>query len=199
MLSTVNEGTASRMRGQYVITNEIEGKTDTNQDNKNGWFAGMLPNLVMITWVGNDQQIGFKSTRLGQGAHSALPIAALFVSQLNRNSKYKDLTRATFKVSEEIRTEVTECEPTVREGFFDRLLSSTAKDTIRAGDVHYRIYERKGKLHNVEDEEDISVDDVVNPANTPAPAPSTQTATQEGKEKKKGLLDRIFSRSTTGD
>ena len=134
---------------------------------------------------------------MGQGANSALPIAALFVSQLNRNSKYKDLTRATFKVSEEIRTEVTECEPTVREGFFDRLLSSTAKDTIRAGDVHYRIYERKGKLNNVEDEEDISVDDVVNPANTPAPAPSTQTATQEGKEKKKGLLDRIFSRSTT--
>ena len=65
--------------------------------------------------------------------------------------------------------------------------------------MHYRIYERKGKLHNVEDEEDISVDDVVNPANAPAPAPSTQTATQEGKEKKKGLLDRIFSRSTTGD
>jgi len=199
MRSTVNEGTASRMRGQYGLTNDLAGKTGTTQDNKDGWFAGMLPNLVMITWVGNDQQIGFKSTRLGQGANSALPIAALFVSQLNRNSKYKDLTRATFKVSEEIRTEVTECEPTVREGFFDRLLSSTAKDTIRAGDVHYRIYERKGKLHNVEDEEDISVDDVVNPANTPAPAPSTQTATQEGKEKKKGLLDRIFSRSTTGD
>ena len=72
MRATVNAGTAARMRSQDGITNDLEGKKGTTQDNKDGWFAGLLPNLVMISWVGNDKQIGFRSTRIGQGANSAL-------------------------------------------------------------------------------------------------------------------------------
>ena len=187
MRATVNEGTAARMRGQYGLTNDLAGKTGTTQDNKDGWFAGMLPNLVMISWVGNDHQIGFRSTRIGQGANSALPIAALFVQQLNRNRQFNSLTKATFEVSEEVRSEVLECESVVREGFIDRLLSAPPKDTIYAGDVHYRLYERKGKLHDIDnDDDEISIDDVMNP--------NTQSATQqkEEPEKKKGFFSRIF-------
>lgn len=187
MRATVNEGTAARMRGQYGLTNDLAGKTGTTQDNKDGWFAGMLPNLVMISWVGNDHQIGFRSTRIGQGANSALPIAALFVQQLNRNRQFNSLTKATFEVSDEVRSEVLECESVVREGFIDRLLSAPPKDTIYAGDVHYRLYERKGKLHDIDnDDDEISIDDVMNP--------NTQSATQqkEEPEKKKSFFSRIF-------
>ena len=188
MRATVNEGTAARMRGQYGLTNDLAGKTGTTQDNKDGWFAGMLPNLVMISWVGNDHQIGFKSTRIGQGANSALPIAALFVSQLNRNAKYKNLTRASFTVSDEIKEELSECEPVVKEGFFDRLISTPVKDTIKAGEVHYRIYERKGKLNEIDDEDDISIDDVAPTNNSTTQSPTQQ----ETKTKKKGFFGRIF-------
>lgn len=193
MRATVNEGTASRMRGQYGLTNDLAGKTGTTQDNKDGWFAGLLPNLVMISWVGNDQQIGFRSTRLGQGANSALPIAALFVSQLNRNKKFKDITQATFTIDEELKSEILSCEPVIREGFLDRLFSTstTVKDTVAAGELHYRIYERSSKLHSIDNpDEDISIDDVVPPTTKP-----TTTSTQEQEEdkpKKKGFFGRIF-------
>ena len=192
MRATVNEGTAARMRGQYGLTNDLAGKTGTTQDNKDGWFAGLLPNLVMIAWVGNDLQIGFRATYLGQGANSALPIAALFVSQLNRNKQFNAITRATFSVPDEIREEITNCEPVVREGFLDRLLSDSgaAKDTIRAGEVHYRIYERKGKLNDIDNgDEEISIDDVVNPS---AAAKNTASSTQQqdDKPKKKGFFGR---------
>ena len=195
MRATVNEGTAARMRGQYGLTNDLAGKTGTTQDNKDGWFAGLLPNLVMIVWVGNDQQIGFRATYLGQGANSALPIAALFVSQLNRNKQFNAITRAIFSVPDEIREEIINCEPVVREGFLDRLLSDSgaAKDTIRAGEVHYRIYERKGKLNDIDNgDEEISIDDVVNPSG--AAKNNTQSATQQqdDKPKKKGFFGRIF-------
>ena len=124
-----------------------------------------------------------------------MPIAALFVSQLNRNKQFNAITRATFSVPDEIREEITNCEPVVREGFLDRLLSDSgaAKDTIRAGEVHYRIYERKGKLNDIDNgDEEISIDDVVNPS--AAAKNNTQSATQQqdDKPKKKGFFGRIF-------
>ena len=61
--ATVNDGTAQRLRSTYNFNNEIAGKTGTTQDNKDGWFVGIMPNLVTVTWVGNDnQQIGFSNT-----------------------------------------------------------------------------------------------------------------------------------------
>ena len=186
MRATVNAGTAARMRSQYGLTNDLAGKTGTTQDNKDGWFAGLLPNLVMISWVGNDKQIGFRSTRIGQGANSALPIAALFVQQLNRNKKFSKLTRATFTVPDEIKEEIIACDAEVHEGFFDRLLSSPPKDTIRAGELHYRIYERSGKLHDIDDEEVISIEDLN------APNKPNKDKEEEQQPKKKGFFNRIF-------
>ena len=196
MRATVNEGTASRMRGAYGLTNDLAGKTGTTQDNKDGWFAGLLPKLVMITWVGNDQQIGFRSTRIGQGANSALPIAALFVQQLNRNAKFNALTKATFEVSDEVREQVLGCESVVQEGFLDRLLSEPpANDTVRAGEIHYRIFERKGKLHDIDEEEqDISIDDIMNPS-----ALATPTQQETSSKKKEGFFNRLFGRKKTDE
>jgi penicillin-binding protein 1A len=73
-------GTAGRLRGRYKFTNQIAGKTGTTQNNSDGWFMGMTPNLVSGAWVGNDdRRLRFTSTASGQGANTGLPIWAIYM------------------------------------------------------------------------------------------------------------------------
>ena len=59
----------------YMFTNEIAGKTGTSQNQSDGWFIGMVPNLVTGVWVGcEDRSARFKGITYGQGATAALPI-----------------------------------------------------------------------------------------------------------------------------
>nr|WP_212895999.1 transglycosylase domain-containing protein [Capnocytophaga canis] len=59
----------------YAFTNPIAGKTGTTQNNSDGWFMGMVPNLVTGVWVGGeDRAVHFKGITYGQGATMALPI-----------------------------------------------------------------------------------------------------------------------------
>ncbi|WP_179316749.1 penicillin-binding protein 1A [Winogradskyella undariae] len=128
MKSTVNKGTATRLRNTYGLTNDIAGKTGTTQNNKDGWFVGLTPNLVTITWVGNDNHsIGFKSTGMGQGANSALPIFAKFYQKLNKDNDYKSITRAKFEKPSNKVLEDLDCEPTKRDGFIKRLFKKKDK------------------------------------------------------------------------
>lgn len=125
MQATVNEGTATRLRSTYQLNNAIAGKTGTTQDNKDGWFVGITPKLVTITWVGNDnQQIGFSSTRIGQGANSALPIFAKYLQKLNSDSNYNYITQAQFEKPSETVLASLDCEPTSTDSFFKRLFKS---------------------------------------------------------------------------
>ena len=95
--SVVQEGTASRLRWRYNITNDVAGKTGTTQDNADGWFMAITPKLVMGSWVGaDDPRIHFRSTYLGQGSNTALPITAYFLEQVNKDTAYKELARARF-------------------------------------------------------------------------------------------------------
>lgn len=128
MKSTINKGTATRIRNTYRLKNAIAGKTGTTQNNKDGWFVGITPNLVTITWVGNDNHsIGFKSTGLGQGANSALPIFAKFYQKLNRDSQFKPITSAHFENPSEDVLDDLDCEPTKRDGFLKRLFKKKEK------------------------------------------------------------------------
>lgn len=128
MKSTVNTGTASRLRSTYKLTNEIAGKTGTTQDNKDGWFVGLTPNLVTVTWVGNDNHaIGFKTTGLGQGANSALPIFAKFYQRLDADNTFDYFTKAKFEnPSTEVLGDLN-CESEKRDGFFKRLFKKKKK------------------------------------------------------------------------
>jgi penicillin-binding protein 1A len=66
----------------YEFTNPIAGKTGTTQNQSDGWFIGMVPNLVTGVWVGGeDRATHFKSIAYGQGATMALPIWALYMKQ----------------------------------------------------------------------------------------------------------------------
>ncbi|WP_179009319.1 transglycosylase domain-containing protein [Winogradskyella forsetii] len=130
MKSTVNKGTASRLRSTYGLKNEIAGKTGTTQNNKDGWFVGLTPKLVTITWVGNDNHaIGFKSTGMGQGANSALPIFAKFFQKLNTDNDFNSITRAQFENPSEQVLDDLDCEPTKRDGFIKRLFKKKNKKT----------------------------------------------------------------------
>ncbi|MGA9588954.1 MAG: transglycosylase domain-containing protein [Salegentibacter sp.] len=128
MKATVNEGTATRLRTVYGLNNDMAGKTGTTQDNKDGWFVGILPNLVTVTWVGaDDQRIGFRNTAIGQGANSALPIFGKFVQKLNHESEFSKITRAHFApVSAEVAS-LMDCDDSKKDNFLKRLFSNPDK------------------------------------------------------------------------
>ena len=63
----------------YKFTNAIAGKTGTSQNQSDGWFMGMVPNLATGVWVGaDDRSVHFPDGRRGQGASMSLPIWALY-------------------------------------------------------------------------------------------------------------------------
>ena len=127
--STINNGTAQRLRTTYNFKNDLAGKTGTTQDNKDGWFVGIMPNLVTVIWVGNDnQQIGFSNTNIGQGANSALPIFANYLQELNKDSNYNVLTQARFENPSEYVLQSIDCPLTKKESFFERLFRSNKSE-----------------------------------------------------------------------
>lgn len=66
----------------YVFTNPIAGKTGTTQNQSDGWFVGMVPNLATGVWVGcEDRSARFKGITYGQGATAALPIWGIFMKK----------------------------------------------------------------------------------------------------------------------
>ena len=64
----------------YKFTNPIAGKTGTTQNQSDGWFMGMVPNLVTGVWTGGeDRATHFAGLRYGQGATMALPTWGIFM------------------------------------------------------------------------------------------------------------------------
>jgi penicillin-binding protein 1A len=79
MRGVIDRGTGAGIRSRFGIQGDVAGKTGTTQDNTDGWFILMHPNLVAGAWVGfNDNRITMQSNYWGQGAHSALPIVGDF-------------------------------------------------------------------------------------------------------------------------
>jgi penicillin-binding protein 1A len=90
MKGVVEGGTAARLRGRYGLNNPIAGKTGTTQNNSDGWFMGMTPELVTGVWVGcEDRAAHFRSTALGQGANTALPIWGIYMKKVYTDKKIK--------------------------------------------------------------------------------------------------------------
>jgi len=114
MRGVVNYGTSVRLRYKYNFTNDIAGKTGTTNDNSDGWFIGLVPNLVSGTWVGGEERsIRFTSTALGQGASMALPIWAIYMQKI-----YNDpILSKIYKIEDKFELPIDydgvpyECEP----------------------------------------------------------------------------------------
>ena len=93
----VNEGTSSSLRSQFGLTNDIAGKTGTTQSNTDGWFIGITPKLVVGAWVGGDDpSIRFRTTSLGQGARTALPLVGEFLKLAKKDASLDSVSNARF-------------------------------------------------------------------------------------------------------
>ncbi len=72
----------------YEFTNPIAGKTGTTQNQSDGWFMGIVPNLATGVWVGaEDRAAHFFGIEKGQGASMALPIWALYHKKMYANEE----------------------------------------------------------------------------------------------------------------
>lgn len=83
MKGVVYEGTGVRLRYKYGLRNPIAGKTGTTQNQSDGWFMGITPDLTTGIWTGaEDRSVHFKTITLGQGSNMALPIWALYMKKV---------------------------------------------------------------------------------------------------------------------
>lgn len=124
MEGVTQAGTGTRLRGTgreslpvykeavtgypYDFKNPIAGKTGTSQNNSDGWFMGMVPNLVTGVWVGgDDRSVHFGSTAYGQGATTALPIWGIYMKKCYADETL-DVSKSAFKEPEHLTIE-TDC------------------------------------------------------------------------------------------
>ncbi|MFD2563727.1 penicillin-binding protein 1A [Aquimarina rubra] len=90
----------------YEFTNPIAGKTGTTQNQSDGWFMGIVPNLCTGVWVGGDDRAThFSSVKYGQGATMALPIWALYMRKCYADKTLK-VSKDAFKKPENLTIEV---------------------------------------------------------------------------------------------
>ena len=111
MRGVIDQGTGRALRAVYGINCDLAGKTGTTQDNTDGWFIGYTPTLVAGAWVGNDiPAIHFRSTALGQGAHTALPIFGRFLRKAKGDARFNRYTKVQFDSLPEYMAEKFNCE-----------------------------------------------------------------------------------------
>ena len=81
----------------YKFSNAIAGKTGTTQNQSDGWFMGMVPNLVTGIWTGGeDRAIHFAGIAKGQGASMSLPSWGIFMRKCY-NDKTLNISDKPFK------------------------------------------------------------------------------------------------------
>ena len=114
MLGVVQGGTGSSLRGSWRpwggITAQTAGKTGTTQNNSDGWFMGLTPELVTGVWVGaEDRSVRFKTMAWGQGARMALPIYGYYMQKVYADRSI-NLSTEDFAVPDTYNPEEFKCE-----------------------------------------------------------------------------------------
>lgn len=112
----------------YVFKNPIAGKTGTSQNQSDGWFVGMVPNLATGVWVGcEDRSARFKTITYGQGAVAALPIWGMYMKSCY-NDKDLDVSTKAFERPANLAIKVDCWERVVKE-VDSTAIDSTSQDT----------------------------------------------------------------------
>nr|WP_232316406.1 transglycosylase domain-containing protein [Candidatus Burkholderia verschuerenii] len=131
MRDVINCGTGTAIRTRFGIRGDVAGKTGTTQDNADGWFILMQPQLVAGAWVGfNDSRVTLRSDYWGQGAHSALPIVGDFTQRALRSHLIDG--RARFDTQETPgfwQTRIARLQTWLAQTFSKEPKPSTAKQT----------------------------------------------------------------------
>ncbi len=87
MKGVVQSGTGVRLKYRYGLRNPIAGKTGTTQNQSDGWFMGITPDLTTGIWTGaEDRSVHFRTIGLGQGSNMALPVWALYMQKVYADS-----------------------------------------------------------------------------------------------------------------
>ena len=87
MKGVVQSGTGVRLKYKYGLRNPIAGKTGTTQNQSDGWFIGITPDLTTGIWTGaEDRSVHFRTIGLGQGSNMALPVWALYMQKVYADS-----------------------------------------------------------------------------------------------------------------
>lgn len=95
--AVITEGTGQRLKRDYHLTGALAGKTGTTQNQTDGWFIGYNPHIVIGIRVGaNNPRIHFRTTNLGQGANTALPIFGLFMQKCLQSDNYASWNKLSF-------------------------------------------------------------------------------------------------------
>ncbi|MCE3277828.1 MAG: penicillin-binding protein [Bacteroidetes bacterium] len=90
MKGVVQMGTGTRLRTRFKLNQPTAGKTGTTQNNSDGWFMGITPDLVSGCWVGGeDRAVHFNTTDMGQGASMALPIYGKYMQKVYADKTIK--------------------------------------------------------------------------------------------------------------
>ncbi|HQJ14646.1 MAG TPA: transglycosylase domain-containing protein [Bacteroidales bacterium] len=111
----VTNGTAVRLRLTYKLANQMGGKTGTTQNHSNGWFMGVMPDLVAGVWTGwEDQAIHFEDLSMGQGANMALPVFGIFMQKLLADKDFSVMAESQFEAPPGFNVEL-DCDKVVRE------------------------------------------------------------------------------------
>lgn len=85
------------------------GKTGTTQNNSDGWFIGITPDLVTGVWTGaDDRSVRFASTDKGQGANMALPIYGYFMNRVYADPSI-EISTGDFEVPEGFDPATIDC------------------------------------------------------------------------------------------
>ncbi len=105
----VREGTGGSLGWRYGIRTPVGGKTGTTQNNSDGWFMAITPDLVAGVWTGcEDRAFHFISTSMGEGAKTALPIYAGFMKRVYADPKIK-ISKGDFEPPRNGVSIVTDC------------------------------------------------------------------------------------------
>ena len=98
----------------YNLTNPIAGKTGTTQNQSDGWFMGIVPNLVTGVWVGGEERAThFRSLTYGQAASMALPIWGLYM-KANYDNEELAISKSAFDKPSDLSINV-DCTKVVKE------------------------------------------------------------------------------------
>jgi penicillin-binding protein 1A len=108
MLSKASVGNLGGVKGPKG------GKTGTTNDQTDGWYMGLTPELIVGTWVGGDERwIRFRSLALGAGSNMAKPFFRRFVRAAQEDEEVgwnfeRDWTKPPGKLGIEINCDAYE-------------------------------------------------------------------------------------------
>lgn len=114
-------GTGVRLRFKYGFQNEMGGKTGTTQNQSDGWFIGITPNLVTGVWAGcEDRSAHFRDIYFGQGANMALPVYAEYLKRVYADTVITAIYPINFDIAKSIDIKL-DCGEAIQSGNNDEL------------------------------------------------------------------------------